>query len=47
MSEGDAARQTGTGSYGYRAARIAQFLIVWFAAVEPLLDATTWRNWKH
>jgi Arm DNA-binding domain len=26
---------------------IAQFFIEWFAAVEPFLDATTWRNWKH
>ena len=26
---------------------IAQFFIEWFAAVEPFLDATTWRNWKQ
>jgi hypothetical protein len=26
---------------------IAQFFIEWFAAVEPFLDATTRRNWKH
>jgi hypothetical protein len=25
---------------------VAQFFDEWFAAVEPSLDATTWRNWK-
>ena len=25
---------------------VAQFLAEWLAAIEPTIDATTWRNWK-
>jgi integrase len=25
---------------------VAQFLVEWFTAIEPAIDATTWQNWK-